>query len=43
MQVVLPQSLCPILGSIIGYLIGVSALPSGWLTYSGTARLLHPR
>ena len=35
LQVVLPQSLNPILGSIIGYLIGVSALPSGLLTYAG--------
>ena len=41
MQVVLPQSLCPILGSLIGWLIGVSALPRGMLTYSGAPAALH--
>ena len=39
-QVVLPQSINPILGSVEGWLIGVSLLPSGWMTYLGGAIVL---
>ena len=39
-QVVLPQSFNPILGSVEGWLIGVSLLPSGWMTYTGGVLIL---
>ena len=39
-QVVLPQSINPILGSVEGWLIGVSLLPSGWMTWLGGAMVL---
>ena len=39
-QVVLPQSLVPVLGSVEGRLLGVADLPSGLITYAGAALVL---
>lgn len=40
LQITLPQTINPILGSLEGWVIGVAALPSGLPTYLGGAMLL---
>lgn len=40
LQITLPQTIIPIVGSILGWLMGVSALPSGAPTWIGGALLI---